>query len=149
MGIPSQDVLNKVYGEDAERAQARLSALAARYDETFGAGDPEFFTASGRTEIIGNHTDHNGGKILCASITMDSIGAAQRTDDGIVTIWSEGYPEAIVVDTGAIDQIPHGGGSTTLVAGMLEATAKRGFKIGSRSAASTPCAPPRSSRPPA
>ena len=130
MGIPSQDVLNKVYGEDAERAAERLSALAARYDETFGAGDPEFFTASGRTEIIGNHTDHNGGKILCASITMDSIGAAQRTDDGVVTIWSEGYPDAIVVDTGAIDQIPHGGGSTTLVAGMLEATAKRGFKIG-------------------
>ena len=130
MGIPSQDILNKVYGEDAERAQARLSALAARYDETFGAGDPEFFTASGRTEIIGNHTDHNGGKILCASITMDSIGAAQRTDDGIVTIWSEGYPEAIVVDTNAIDKIAHGGGSTTLVAGMLEATAKRGFKIG-------------------
>ena len=130
MGIPSQDVLNKVYGEDAARAVERLSALAARYNEAFGAGDPEYFTASGRTEIIGNHTDHNGGKILCASITMDSIGAAQKTDDGVVTIWSEGYPEAIVVDTNAIDQIPHGGGSTTLVAGMLEATAKRGFKIG-------------------
>ena len=78
MGIPSQDVLNKVYGEDAERAQARLSALAGRYDEAFGTGDPEFFTASGRTEIIGNHTDHNGGKILAASITMDSIAAAHK-----------------------------------------------------------------------
>lgn len=130
MGIPTTDALTAVYGEDAARAAERLGALAVRYDEAFGAGDPEFFTASGRTEIIGNHTDHNGGKILAASITMDSIGAAQRTDDGIVTIWSEGYPDAIVVDTAAIDQIPHGGGSTTLVAGMLEATAKRGFKIG-------------------
>ena len=130
MGIPNGETLTRVYGEDAGRAAERLSALAARYDEAFGAGDPEFFTASGRTEIIGNHTDHNGGKILAASITMDSIGAAARTDDGIVTIWSEGYPEAIVVDTGAIDQIAHGGGSTTLVAGMLEATVKRGFKIG-------------------
>ena len=130
MGIPNGETLTRVYGEDAGRAAERLSALAARYDEAFGSGDPEFFTASGRTEIIGNHTDHNGGKILAASITMDSIGAAARTDDGIVTIWSEGYPEAIVVDTGAIDQIPHGGGSTTLVAGMLEATVKRGFKIG-------------------
>ena len=130
MGIPNGETLTRVYGEDAEGAAERLSALAARYDEAFGSGDPEFFTASGRTEIIGNHTDHNGGKILAASITMDSIGAAARTDDGIVTIWSEGYPEAIVVDTGAIDQIAHGGGSTTLVAGMLEATVKRGFKIG-------------------
>ena len=130
MGIPSQDVLTRVYGEDAGRAAERLSALADRYDEAFGSGDPEFFTASGRTEIIGNHTDHNGGKILAASITMDSLGAAARTDDGIVTIWSEGYPEAIVVDTANIDKIAHGGGSTTLVAGMLEATVKRGFKIG-------------------
>ena len=130
MGIPSIDVLTGVYGEDAARSAERLGALAARFDELFGAGDPEFFTASGRTEIIGNHTDHNGGKILAASITMDSIGAAERTDDGIVTIWSEGYPEAIVVDTGNIDKIPHGCGSTTLVAGMLEATVKRGYRVG-------------------
>ncbi len=130
MGFPSTETLERVYGEDAGRAGERLRELAARYEERFGAGDPEFFSAPGRTEIIGNHTDHNGGKILAASITMDSVGAAARTDDGIVTIWSEGYPEAIVVDTNAIDAIPHGGGSTTLVAGMLEAAAKRGYRIG-------------------
>ena len=130
MGFPSTETLERVYGEDAGRAGERLRELAARYEECFGAGDPEFFSAPGRTEIIGNHTDHNGGKILAASITMDSVGAAARTDDGIVTIWSEGYPEAIVVDTNAIDAIPHGGGSTTLVAGMLEAAAKRGYRIG-------------------
>lgn len=130
MAVPSMEALERVYGEDAPRARERLEALAARYEERFGAGEPEFFSAPGRTEIIGNHTDHNGGKILAASITMDSIGAAAPTDDGIVTIWSEGYPEAIVVDTGAIDKIPHGGGSTTLVAGMLEAAAQRGYRIG-------------------
>ena len=130
MGIPTTDSLTKVYGEDASRAAERLAALAARYEEAFGAGDPEFFTASGRTEIIGNHTDHNGGKILAASITMDSVAAAERTDDGIVTIWSEGYPDPIVVDTAAIDKIAHGGGSTALVAGMLEAARERGFAIG-------------------
>ena len=130
MAVPTNEALVKVYGEDASRAAERLSALAARFEEAFGAGDPEFFTASGRTEIIGNHTDHNGGKILAASITMDSIGAAQRTDDGIVTIWSEGYPDPIVVDTSAIEKIAHGGGSTTLVAGMLEATRERGYAIG-------------------
>ena len=130
MAVPTNEALVKVYGEDASRAAERLSALAARFEEAFGAGDPEFFTASGRTEIIGNHTDHNGGKILAASITMDSIGAAQRTDDGIVTIWSEGYPDPIVVDTSAIEKIAHGGGSTTLVAGMLEATRARGYAIG-------------------
>lgn len=130
MAVPSQDTLRAVYGDDAPRAAERLSALAALFEERFGAGDPEFFTASGRTEIIGNHTDHNGGKILAASITMDSIGAAERTDDGIVTIWSEGYPDPIVVDTAAIEKIAHGPGSTALVAGMLEATRERGFCVG-------------------
>lgn len=126
----SDMTLQLVYGDAAPAAAERFAALGERFKEAFGDAATECFSAPGRTEIIGNHTDHNGGKILCASITMDSIGAAQRTDDGVVTIWSEGYPEAIVVDTNAIDQIPHGGGSTTLVAGMLEATAKRGFKIG-------------------
>ncbi|WP_455136581.1 galactokinase [Thermophilibacter sp.] len=130
MGVPSTESLSGVYGRDAERARARLAELAARYEERFGAGDPEFFTASGRTEIIGNHTDHNGGKILAASITMDSVAAAERTDDGVVTIWSEGYPEAIVVDTARLGEIAHGPGSTTLVAGMLEAAAWRGFAVG-------------------
>lgn len=130
MGVPTTESLSQVYGRDAERARARLAELAARYEERFGAGDPEFFTASGRTEIIGNHTDHNGGKILAASITMDSVAAAARTDDGVVTIWSEGYPESIVVDTARLGELAHGPGSTTLVAGMLEAAVRRGFAVG-------------------
>lgn len=130
MGIPSTEELARVYGTDAGRAAGRLRELARRFEERFGAGEPEFFSAPGRTEIVGNHTDHNGGKILAASITMDTVAAAERTQDGVVTIWSEGYPQAIVVDTGALGEIPHGGGSTTLVAGMLEAAVRRGHRVG-------------------
>ena len=145
MAVPSQDALAKVYGADAERA----SELAPRARGPLRGGlrrrgTPEYFTASGRTEIIGNHTDHNGGKIVAASITMDSVAAAERTDDGVVTIWSEGYPEAIVVDTAAIDEVPRGGGSTALVAGICP---RPPSSAASRSAASTRWRPPRSSRP--
>lgn len=130
MAFPATEELVRVYGADAERAADRLRDLARRFEERFGAGDPEFFSAPGRTEIIGNHTDHNGGKILAASITMDSVAAAVRTTDGVVTIWSEGYPEAIVVDTRAIDDVPRDGGSTALVAGMLEAAVRSGRCVG-------------------
>ena len=130
MAFPTTEKLERVYGGDAGRAADRLGELAARFEERFGAGDPEFFSAPGRTEIIGNHTDHNGGKILAASITMDSVAAAAKTDDGVVTIWSEGYPEAIVVDTRAIGETPRDGGSTALVAGMLEAAVQRGYQVG-------------------
>ncbi len=130
MAFPATEELVRVYGADAERAADRLRDLARRFEERFGAGDPEFFSAPGRTEIIGNHTDHNGGKILAASITMDSVAAAVRTTDGVVTIWSEGYPEAIVVDTSAIDNVPRDGGSTALVAGMLEAAVRSGRCVG-------------------
>lgn len=130
MGIPSEGVLRDVYGSDAARAAERLGALAGRFGELFGAGDPEFFSAPGRTEIIGNHTDHNGGKILAASITMDSVAAAAPTDDGVVTIVSEGYPDPIVVDTAALDEVPHEAGSRALVAGMLVAARERGYRVG-------------------
>lgn len=130
MGIPSEGVLRDVYGSDATRAAGRLGALAERFAELFGAGDPEFYSAPGRTEIIGNHTDHNGGKILAASITMDSIAAAAPTDDGVVTIVSEGYPDPIVVDTASLDEVPHEAGSRALVAGMLVAARERGYRVG-------------------
>lgn len=134
MAFPTDEVLSEVYGEDAPRAAERLRALEARHAEVFGAAgagaDLQFFTAPGRTEIIGNHTDHNGGKILAASITMDSVGAAAPTADGVITIVSEGYPDPIVVDTNALDQVPHEGGSRALVAGMCEAAVKRGYKVG-------------------
>ena len=54
MGIPSQDVLSKVYGDDAPRAAERLSALAARYDEAFGAGAvlcPDAVVDTGKFEL--------------------------------------------------------------------------------------------------
>ena len=79
MSFPSMEVLHQVYGESAGEAKERLEELIARYEELYGAADLAYFTAPGRTEIIGNHTDHNGGKILAASITMDTIGAAAPT----------------------------------------------------------------------
>ena len=54
MNIPSSERLEKVYGESAKSAE-RLNALAENFRKKYGHDDAEFFSAPGRTEIIGNH----------------------------------------------------------------------------------------------
>ena len=130
MSIPDANILQRVYGDASEEAAMRLSELETHYHELFGEGEPEFFSAPGRTEIIGNHTDHNGGKILAASITMDTICAAVPSGNNVVTIVSEGYPDPVVINLDAIDELPHCAGTLSLVAGMLESFGQRGYKVG-------------------
>ncbi len=130
MSTVSNVTLQLVYGAAADEAKKRLEILRERYLAAFGEADLEYFSAPGRTEIIGNHTDHNGGKILAASITMDTVAAAARTESNTVTIISEGYDEPIVVNIDELESVPHCQGSVSLVAGMIAAAKSRGFAVG-------------------
>ena len=132
MSMPSAAVLETVYGDAAPQARERLDALASRYTELFGAVEADelhYYTAPGRTEIIGNHTDHNGGKILAASITMDSIAAAAPNGSRTIHIVSEGYPDPVIVDIDTVNDVPHGQGTYSLVAGMVRAFGERGYAV--------------------
>ena len=128
MSFPSTEVLNQVYGESAAAAKVRLEELRSRYEELFGAADLAYFTAPGRTEIIGNHTDHNGGKILAASITIDTICAAAPNGTSMVNIASEGYP-MVSLDISKLGEVPHCQGTPSLLAGMIESTIERGYAV--------------------
>lgn len=130
MRTPSSAALDKVYGRDAGEAAKRFEDVARGYSEAFGEADVSFFSAPGRTEIIGNHTDHNGGKILAASVTMDTICAAAPTGGGMVTIVSEGYSQPVVIDLSSLEEVPHEGGSRSLVAGMMKFAKSRGRALG-------------------
>lgn len=129
MKLPEIATLEKIYGESQE-SMKRYEALAKNFTEHFSSEEMEFFTAPGRTEIVGNHTDHNGGKILAGSISMDTIGAAYPSGTDVITIVSEGYKNAIVVDLSRLETIPKNMGSVSLVAGMMVAARQNGFKIG-------------------
>ena len=57
------------------------------FAEEFGAADAlEYFSAPGRTEIGGNHTDHNHGKVLAAAVNLDVIAAVKKTDNGVIRL---------------------------------------------------------------
>ena len=66
MQIPKEMLLKEVYGE-TEKSSQRFEKLAENYEKCFQSSQMEFFSAPGRTEVVGNHTDHNGGKVIAAA----------------------------------------------------------------------------------
>lgn len=128
MRLPNKRTLENVYGE-SQASLKRFEDLAKGFVEHFKTDAMDFFSAPGRTEIIGNHTDHNGGKILAASIDMDTIGAACPNNSNIITIVSEGYEGQITMDLSKLDQVPKNQGTLSLVAGMMETARSLGFKV--------------------
>ena len=87
-------VLTKLYtAEGISAEKERYLTALDRFSEVFGAEEPvQLFSAPGRTEIGGNHTDHQHGNVLAASITTDAIAVAAKREDGTVRLLSEGYP---------------------------------------------------------
>lgn len=128
MKLPSKEVLKQVYG-DSNTVTERFERLANNFKSHYETEDFEYFSAPGRTEIIGNHTDHNGGKVIAASIDMDTIGAAAQNHTNIVSIISEGYEEKIQIDLDKINFVPQNQGTLSLVAGILEAAIHFGVKM--------------------
>ena len=84
-----------LYGKnvDVEEMDARFASLISDHKDLFGKSDPLVFSAAGRTEIAGNHTDHNQGKVIGAAINLDTIAAVSARDDSLVTFVSQGFPK--------------------------------------------------------
>ena len=122
-------VLSSVYGEEnLAKEQARYEHLATKFKECFGEGEVDFFSAPGRTEILGNHTDHNHGKVSTASIAMDTIAAARKNGTSLVHVISEGY-KANTIDLENLDSECKCKGTLSLLIGMFECAIKKGYKV--------------------
>ena len=128
MNLPETAKLQEIYGE-TEISGARFKNLADNFSKIYGQDKAEYFTAPGRTEIIGNHTDHNGGKVIAGSINLDTIGVAYPNGTQVIRITSEGYDKEVVVDINDLASVPKAQGTVSLVAGMVEAIQKFGFKV--------------------
>ena len=127
--IPTADVLKKIYGE-TEESSARYTNLAVNFEKKYHHDKAEFFTAPGRTEIIGNHVDHNGGQIIAASIDLDTIGAAYPNGTNVIHMISEGYKQEVVVDLDKLSTETYTKGTDALVAGIMEYMQKKGYATG-------------------
>ena len=68
------------------------ACLDAGFAAAFGAAETRYFSAPGRTEIGGNHTDHQHGRVLAAAVDLDTVAAAAPNGSRIIRVQSEGYP---------------------------------------------------------
>ena len=98
------------------------------------SGNLRKFSAPGRTELAGNHTDHNCGKVLAAAIQLENAATVYKKDDGIVFFRSGGFPD-VTVNLDNLDPLPQETGTTqALVRGIAAELKKRGRLIGGFSA---------------
>lgn len=124
--------LNVIYPESQlERQIQRYRAAEVGFAEHFGTlGEHRFFRAPGRTEICGNHTERNNGRVFAASVDLDIIAVAEPTDDEFIKIKSEGLP-ADKIDISDLDvHEDEKGSSAALIRGVVRGFKKSGHKIG-------------------
>ncbi len=128
----SDELLSMLYGpESRERSRARIAhlvrATVAAFPET--ASYLRIFSAPGRTELGGNHTDHNRGKVLAASIHLDAVACVCPRNDLTVRFRSTGY-EDVVVDLSDLGVREDEKGKTeALVRGIAAELSARGTKV--------------------
>ena len=124
--------LADIYGSEnlASQKERYIEAVSDFY-EIYGERETELFSVPGRSEISGNHTDHNFGKVLAGSINLDIIAVSSKTDDGVIKIKSKGFPED-VIDTNSYTSPVESDffKSGALIAGMAKAFTDNGYEKG-------------------
>lgn len=116
-------LFKELYGSDSDiiREQtARYQRLIETHASLFGNTDPLLFSAPGRVEIGGNHTDHNNGRVLAAAIHLDSIAAVSPNDKDQIVLYSEGYEKPFIVKITNLEKHPEElNTSAALIRGIL------------------------------
>ncbi len=109
----------------------RYATALDAFANLYGDGDISVFSVGGRSEISGNHTDHNHGRVIAASVNLDILAIAKPTDNGVIRIQSEGFPEDVVAPA-AIDAPDKDKffTSAAIIAGMEKAFLNAGYQVG-------------------
>jgi len=127
-------IFEEIYGIEEKILEAqnvRYNEIISEFKDKFGEGELQFFSTPGRTEIGGNHTDHNHGRVLAGSINLDSIAGAANSGSDTVTVHSRGYDTAFQVELGDLEAVKAEEGTTTaLIRGIAARLMELGYSIG-------------------
>lgn len=128
--------MKNVYTDPAKQ-RARYASLLDDFTALYGEDrDVRFFSAPGRTEVGGNHTDHNHGKVLAASIDLDAVAAASANGDAVIRVKSRGYAKTDVVDLACLEpRAEEEGHSASLIRGIAARFVQLGYRVGGFDAA--------------
>ena len=129
-----KSVLIQIYGQESitvETQFARYNTLMEDFTSKFDNRELHFFSTPGRTEIGGNHTDHNHGRVIAGSINLDSIAVAAKNQEDRISIYSEGYKEPFLIDLKNLEVDEKEKGTTTsLIRGIAARLKQLGYHIG-------------------
>ena len=127
----ARELMVKLYGaEQAGAGVRRYRDLLDRFGEHFRSEDVMIFSSPGRTEISGNHTDHNHGKVLAGSIDLDCICAAAINHKPEVHIISETFGQDFTIDLNHLEPGVQRAGTVDLVKGLLRGFQESGYEVG-------------------
>lgn len=117
---------------------ARYTHVLKRHEELVGSEEPVLLiSAPGRTEIGGNHTDHNQGKVLAAAVNLDTLAAVNKRGDQTVRVFSDGY-EPMHMDLSDLEPKEEERGTTAaMIRGVAAKMVKMGYAVGGFDAAVT------------
>lgn len=120
--------------EGANIAKERYIKLLNNFQKNFKDKEVEIYSAPGRSEVCGNHTDHQRGKVLACSVDLDAVAVVSKRDDNIIEIVSEGFGtkrvslEELEIDTALFEK------TEGLIKGVAAGLSKDGYSIGGFSA---------------
>jgi len=111
--------------------RTRYENAVDSFTDLYGDGDISLYSVGGRSETSGNHADHNFGKVIAASVNLDILAVAKKTEGGVIRIKSEGFPEDVVAPAAA--EAPDADKfftSAAIIAGMERAFLDAGYAVG-------------------
>ena len=116
---------------DVDYEAKRIARLLDGFTELYGDKEAFVFSVPGRSEILGNHTDHNNGCVLAGAINRDIIAIAARNDEGVIRFHSVGYTpdEVRIADCSDPDNFENYT-SASLIGGMVRGFTDKGYKVG-------------------
>lgn len=104
--------------------------LDSGFSTAFGGEAQRYFSAPGRTEIGGNHTDHQRGRVLAGAVNLDTVAAVRVSETNVIRVQSKGYP-LCQVDLDNLEPVPAEINSTpALIRGVAARFAQLGCKVG-------------------
>jgi galactokinase len=130
----ASDYFEKLYGNKPEAISFQVSRyqnLIRRFTSEFSKFENlSLFTTPGRTEVGGNHTDHNAGRVLAAAVDLDIIAVASPSNDNQIIVFSEGYPEICINILELEARNDEKYSSAALVRGVCARLHEMGYHIG-------------------
>lgn len=127
-----QKLLKDIYVDEnvLEYQKERYIKALENFETLYGEKEIEIYSAPGRSEVGGNHTDHQYGKVLATSINLDAIAIVAKTEDETVTIKSEGYEKFEVHLSSLEPKEGEEGTSESLTRGVASRLKEEGYEIG-------------------